>query len=76
MFMCFGTTFDYDVTSWLVGNYKFTSPIECSIRDEYRTHYKALYKCPVYFTYLLSHQAFANAIPTISNSLPFIKTFL
>ena len=33
-----------------------TRAIPERFRDEYRTHYKALYKCPVYFTCLLQRR--------------------
>jgi len=31
-------------------------------RDEYRAHYKALYKCPVYFAYFMTYAAISTIV--------------
>jgi len=38
-----------------------------SFGDEYRTHYKALYKCPVYFLYLELKTKATNYAEQLSN---------
>jgi len=41
-----------------------TRAIPERFRDEYHTHYTALYKCPVYFTFL--NVGTASHVPSIS----------